>query len=87
MSTDGDLKFVIQLIVTAVVTVVSTMRGYGAVKTLMLSELALINETIKSKVDLSIYSAKVKELHDGINALNIKVAVLEERKAGEDRSK
>ncbi len=36
-----------------------------------------VGAALKTKVDVAIYSAKVKELHDEINGLRVRVAVLE----------
>lgn len=41
-------------------SIVATLYGYNAVS-------RKVDEALKSKVDLSVYQAKVKELHDIIN--------------------
>ena len=57
-------------LIQALVTIVTTLFGYGAVSALL-----------RNKVDVVIYQAKVRELHEQINALTTEVAVLKERNA------
>lgn len=59
---NGDqILQMLQIISALVVTVVTSRVGAA----------------LKTKVDVAIYSAKVRELHDQINDLRVRVAVLE----------
>ncbi len=40
-----------------------------------------VGAALKTKIDLPTYQAKVRELHDHINALAVEVAVLKDREA------
>ncbi len=61
-------------LIQALVTVVSTFFGFEAVRRSVLSRML-------NKVDVVTYAAKVTELHDTINALRTRVAILEDRSA------
>lgn len=58
------------------VTIVSTFFGFAAVSHRFAGQL-------HNKVDVVIYQAKVKELHDTINELRTELAILKDR--GEER--
>ncbi len=56
--------------IQAVVTIVTTMFGYRAVA-------RQLSAGLKTKVDLTIYQAKVTELHDRLNAERERCAALQ----------
>ena len=62
------------IVIQSIVTIVSTFYGFAAVK-------SSVTKLMGNKVDVVIYQAKVRELHDEINTLRTKVAILEERNA------
>lgn len=60
------------------VGIFTTLFGFEAVRRSVLS-------AMHNKVDVSIYQAKVTELHGQINSLRERLAVLEEREAQRGR--
>jgi len=59
-------------VVQALVTIVTTLFGFEAVRRSVMAQMV-------NKVDVVIYQAKIRELHNQINALTTEVAVLKDR--------
>lgn len=72
---------VVTLLLTVAGSIVTTLYGFKAVTKNFDSKLsqttASLHEALRGKVDIAIYAAKTKELHDANNALALKLAETE----------